>query len=61
VIGAGRAADGKPALRLGADAFGDLQADRLKEVSEVDVVFDVIAGEVLERSARSPGGGHRRI
>ena len=36
---------------LGADAFVDLQADRLEEVGEVDVVFDVIGGEVLERSA----------
>jgi NADPH:quinone reductase-like Zn-dependent oxidoreductase len=34
-----------------ADAFVDLQADRLEEVGEVDVVFDVIGGEVLKRSA----------
>jgi NADPH:quinone reductase-like Zn-dependent oxidoreductase len=51
VIGTGRAADREAALGLGADAFVDLQADRLEEVGEVDVVFDVIGGEVLERSA----------
>jgi NADPH:quinone reductase-like Zn-dependent oxidoreductase len=51
VIGTGRAGDRKAALRLGADAFVDLQADRLEEVGEVDVVFDVIGGKVLERSA----------
>ena len=36
--------------RPGADAFVDLQADRLG-AGEVDVAFDVIGGEVLERSA----------
>ena len=50
VIGTGRAADREAVLGLGADAFVDLQADRLEEVGEVDVVFDVIGGEVLERS-----------
>ena len=29
----------------------DLQADRLEEVGEVNVVFDVLGGEILERSA----------
>src|SRR5213078_2301256 len=51
VIGTGRAADREAALGLGADAFVDLQADRLEEVGEVDVVFDVIGGKILERSA----------
>jgi len=51
VIGTGRAADRETALGLGADAFVDLQAARLEEAGEVDVVFDVIEGEVLERSA----------
>jgi NADPH:quinone reductase-like Zn-dependent oxidoreductase len=51
VIGTGRAADREAVLGLGADAFVDLKADRLEEVGEVDVVFDVIGGEVLERSA----------
>jgi len=51
VIGTGRARDRDAALGLGADAFVDLQADRLEDVGEVDVVFDVIGGEVAERSA----------
>ena len=51
VIGTGRAGGREAALSLGADAFVDLQAGRLEEVGEVDVVFDVIGGEVLERSA----------
>ena len=51
MIGTGRAADREATLGLGADVFMDLQADRLEEAGEVDVVFDVIGGEVLERSA----------
>ena len=51
VIGTGRAADRGTALGLGADAFVDLQADRLEDIGEVDVVFDVVGGEVLDRSA----------
>jgi NADPH:quinone reductase-like Zn-dependent oxidoreductase len=38
-------------LGLGADAFLDLQADDLAAAGEVDVVFDVIGGEILDRSA----------
>ncbi|NEB80671.1 NADP-dependent oxidoreductase [Streptomyces sp. SID14478] len=49
-IGTGRAADRDTVLGLGADAFVDLQAERLEDVGEVDVVFDVIGGEILERS-----------
>ena len=51
VIATGRAADRDTALRLGADAFLDLGADRLEDTGKVDVVFDVIGGEILERSA----------
>ncbi|MFJ8799148.1 NADP-dependent oxidoreductase [Streptomyces sp. NPDC102487] len=58
VIGTGRAADQDTALGLGAHAFLDLQNDRLEDAGEVDVVFDVIGGEVLDRSAAlvRPGG-----
>ncbi|MEU8619389.1 NADP-dependent oxidoreductase [Streptomyces sp. NPDC048623] len=58
VIGTGRAADRDTALGLGADTFVDLQAERLEDIGEVDVVFDVIGGEILERSAAlvRPGG-----
>jgi NADPH:quinone reductase-like Zn-dependent oxidoreductase len=51
VIGTGRAADRDTALGLGVSSFLDLQADKLEEAGEVDVVFDVIGGEVLDRSA----------
>lgn len=51
VIGTGRAAGRDTALGLGADAFLDLQSDQLDDAGEVDVVFDVIGGDVLDRSA----------
>src|SRR6201995_3973137 len=51
VIGTGRAADRDTVLGLGADAFLDLQADDLADAGQVDVVFDVIGGEILGRSA----------
>jgi NADPH:quinone reductase-like Zn-dependent oxidoreductase len=50
VIGTGRAADRDTALGLGVSTFLDLQADRLEDAGEVDVVFDVIGGEILDRS-----------
>ena len=50
VIGTGRAGDREAALGLGADSFVDLEADRLEDVGEVDVAFDVIGGEVLQRT-----------
>jgi NADPH:quinone reductase-like Zn-dependent oxidoreductase len=50
VIGTGRADDRDVVLGLGAETFLDLDADSLEGVGEVDVVFDVIGGEVLERS-----------
>ncbi|WP_329019207.1 NADP-dependent oxidoreductase [Streptomyces sp. NBC_01601] len=51
VIGTGRSGDRDTALGLGAHTFLDLQAEKLEDVGEVDVVFDVIGGEILERSA----------
>jgi NADPH:quinone reductase-like Zn-dependent oxidoreductase len=58
VIGTGRTDDRDVALALGAQAFLDLDADPLEGIGEVDVVFDVIGGDVLERSAAlvRPGG-----
>jgi len=50
IIGTGRAADRDTALGLGVDAFLDLQADHLEDAGEVDVVFDVIGGDILDRS-----------
>jgi NADPH:quinone reductase-like Zn-dependent oxidoreductase len=58
VIGTGRAADREVAAGLGAHAFLDLDADELQQAGEVDVVFDVIGGDILARSAAlvRPGG-----
>lgn len=51
VIGTGRAADRETVLELGADVFVDLQAERLEDIGDVDLVFDVIGGDILGRSA----------
>lgn len=58
VIGSGRAEHRDAVLGLGADSFLDLRSDRLEEAGTVDVVFDVIGGEILDRSAQlvRPGG-----
>jgi len=50
VIGTGRTDDRDVVLGLGAQAFVDLDTETLESVGEVDVVFDVIGGDVLERS-----------
>lgn len=50
VIGTGRTADRERAVALGAHEFLDLGSDTLEDVGEVDVVFDVIGGEILVRS-----------
>ncbi|MFF4656479.1 NADP-dependent oxidoreductase [Streptomyces sp. NPDC001381] len=51
VIGTGRASDRDRALALGVDTFIDLQAEKLEHAGEVDVVLDVIGGDILDRSA----------
>jgi NADPH:quinone reductase-like Zn-dependent oxidoreductase len=59
VIGTGRGTARDLVLELGADRFVDLEDERWEDaVGQVDVVFDVIGGEVLERSAAivKPGG-----
>jgi len=52
VIGTGRAADRQKAIDFGAHDFVDLDGDRLEDVGSVDLVFDVIGGEIGKRSAR---------
>jgi len=52
VIGTGRAADRQKALDFGANEFVDLDNDRLEDVGGVDLVFDVIGGDIGKRSAR---------
>jgi NADPH:quinone reductase-like Zn-dependent oxidoreductase len=51
VIGTGRAADRQTALDLGAKEFVDLDNDALEDVGGVDLVFDVIGGDIGRRSA----------
>jgi len=51
VIGTGRAADRQTALDFGAQEFVDLENDALEDVGGVDLVFDVIGGEVGKQSA----------
>ncbi|MFY9615821.1 MAG: NADP-dependent oxidoreductase [Candidatus Dormiibacterota bacterium] len=51
VIGTGRAADRQKALDFGAQEFIDLDNDVLEDVGRVDLVFDVIGGDIQKRSA----------
>src|SRR6185437_1591584 len=52
VIGTGRAADRQKVLDLGAQEFVDLDNDALEDVGGIDLVFDVIGGDIQKRSAR---------
>lgn len=52
VIGTGRAADRQKALGFGANEFVDLENDALEDVGQVDLVFDLIGGDIGKRSAR---------
>jgi NADPH:quinone reductase-like Zn-dependent oxidoreductase len=51
VIGSGRTADRKTVVDFGAKEFVDLDNDALEDVGEVDLVLDVIGGEIGKRSA----------
>jgi NADPH:quinone reductase-like Zn-dependent oxidoreductase len=51
VIGTGRAADRQAVLDFGAMEFVDLENDALEDVGGVDLVFDVIGGDIGKRSA----------
>ncbi|WP_433364916.1 NADP-dependent oxidoreductase [Actinoplanes sp. CA-142083] len=52
VIGTGRAADRQKALDFGAQEFVDLENDTLDDIGGVDLVFDLIGGDIQKRSAR---------
>lgn len=58
IIGTGRASDRDLAGAQGAHEFLDLDSDRLEDAGEVDAVFDVIGGEIRDRSTAllRPGG-----
>jgi NADPH:quinone reductase-like Zn-dependent oxidoreductase len=51
VIGTGRADDRQAVLDFGAQEFVDLGNDALEDVGGVDLVFDVIGGDIGKRSA----------
>ena len=51
VIGTGRVADRQAVLDFGANEFVDLENDALKDVSGVDLVFDIFGGDIAKRSA----------
>jgi NADPH:quinone reductase-like Zn-dependent oxidoreductase len=51
VIGTGRAAGRQTALDFGAQEFIDLDNDDLEDVGGVDLVFDVLGGDIAKRSA----------
>ena len=52
VIGTGRAADRQKALDFGAHEFVDLSKDVLEDAGPVDLVLDLIGGDIGKRSAR---------
>ncbi|OJV59804.1 MAG: NADPH:quinone reductase [Cellulomonas sp. 73-145] len=58
VIGSGRTSDRDKVLGFGAHEFLDLENDELEELGGVDLVFDVIGGDVQRRSTAliRPGG-----
>jgi NADPH:quinone reductase-like Zn-dependent oxidoreductase len=58
VIGTGRVADRQKASDFGAHEFVDLAGDTLEDVGGVDLVFDMIGGDIQKRSAGliRPGG-----
>jgi len=51
VIGTGRASARQTALDFGAQEFVDLDHDALEDVGKVDLVLDVLGGEIAKRSA----------
>ncbi|HEY4410552.1 MAG TPA: zinc-binding dehydrogenase, partial [Acidimicrobiia bacterium] len=58
VIGTGRPNARDLVLKLGAEQYLDLARDAVGEVKGVDVVFDLVGGDVLHRSwpMLRPGG-----
>lgn len=58
IIGTGRERDRARVLEAGAELFADLDTERFEDVAgQVDVVLDLIGGEILERSVAVVGPG----
>ncbi len=50
VIGTGRTADRQAVLDFGAQEFFDLENSILKDIGPVDLVFDVLGGDIAKKS-----------
>jgi len=50
VIGTGRAAHRETALDFGANEFADLEGNALENIDKVDLVFDVLGGDIANKS-----------
>jgi NADPH:quinone reductase-like Zn-dependent oxidoreductase len=61
VIGTGRAGSRQTALDFGAQEFVDVENDVLEDVGKVDLVFDVIGGDIAKRSAALIRAGGRLV
>jgi NADPH:quinone reductase-like Zn-dependent oxidoreductase len=61
VIGTGRADARQTALDFGAQQFVDLESDTLEDIGEVDLVFDVLGGDIAKRSAALVRAGGRLV
>jgi NADPH:quinone reductase-like Zn-dependent oxidoreductase len=61
VIGTGRPRDREAASALGVDTFVDLESHRIEDIGSVDLVFDLIGGDIGKRSARLVRAGGRLV
>jgi NADPH:quinone reductase-like Zn-dependent oxidoreductase len=61
IIGTGRGADRQTVTDLGGQEFVDLENDVLEDVGLVDLVFDVIGGDIGKRSAGLIRAGGRLV
>ncbi len=57
VIGSGRSGDREKVAEFGTQEFIDLERDALEDVGQVDLVFDVIGGDIARRSAAAVRAG----
>ena len=61
VIGTGHAGARQTALDFGAQEFVNLDSNALEDVGRVDLVFDVLGGEIMKRSAGVIRAGGRLV
>jgi NADPH:quinone reductase-like Zn-dependent oxidoreductase len=51
VIGSGRTGDREATIEFGTQDFIDLEKNALEDIGQVDLVFDVLGGDIARRSA----------